>query len=296
MAVQIPHAVDVKRETGLVALTTAEELGLSVAQAEDVQKVDVAEFARLMPAESGGERVPVLKPEFVLNVQVAPVQAQLEAVVRNMARVSTEQISLSATVEYTIKRAGVFALRLAVPAGTGGTGDGREREPVGREGRRVGGDIEGADAGQLRVDGEFVGAVEGIAEVGDGGRGAAARRAEVERVRVGRRRRKVCSSRASRFRVDGSPGAVLGIPNTGNVGGSALAFKLIPGETATAQPGWKLAVATEQIESWVRAEVMNTITLTETLASGRSVIRYDVANAPTKEFRVKVRRHLRMWT
>jgi hypothetical protein len=63
-----------------------------------------------------------------------------------------------------------------------------------------------------------------------------------------------------------------------------LAFKLLPGETGE----WKLAVATERVESWVRAEVMNTVTLTETLVTGRSQVRYEIQNAPTKEFRVRV--------
>ena len=33
---------------------------------------------------------------------------------------------------------------------------------------------------------------------------------------------------------------------------------------------------------------MNTITLTETLVSGRTLVKYDIANAPVKEFRVRV--------
>jgi hypothetical protein len=38
----------------------------------------------------------------------------------------------------------------------------------------------------------------------------------------------------------------------------------------------------------VRAEIVNTFTLTETLVSGRALVRYDIANAPVKELRVRV--------
>ena len=58
-----------------------------------------------------------LKPEFGLRVRVDPVQPQIEAVVRNAVRIGIDQIGLQGTVDYTIKRVGVFALRLALPAG-----------------------------------------------------------------------------------------------------------------------------------------------------------------------------------
>ncbi len=37
---------------------------------------------------------------------------------------------------------------------------------------------------------------------------------------------------------------------------------------------------------WVRAEIVNTFTLAETLVSARALVRYDIANAPVKELRV----------
>src|SRR5439155_24689241 len=46
VAVELPHALDVKRETGLVALRSAEELSLSVESASDLQRVDAEEFVR----------------------------------------------------------------------------------------------------------------------------------------------------------------------------------------------------------------------------------------------------------
>jgi len=52
--------------------------------------------------------------------------------------------------------------------------------------------------------------------------------------------------------------------------------------------GWKLALTTEVVESWVRAEIVNIFSVSETLLTGRAVIQYDIQNAPVKEFRIKV--------
>ena len=69
--------------------------------------------------------------------------------------------------------------------------------------------------------------------------------------------------------------------------GNVLAYKFISAEPKSV-PEWQLSVATEAVAAWVRAEVVNTFTFTETLVSGRALVRYDIANAPVKELRVKV--------
>lgn len=80
------------------------------------------------------------------------------------------------------------------------------------------------------------------------------------------------------------PAASLGAVEGGS---SALAYKFIA--VSPQEPDvWKLAVTTEPVEPWVRAEIMNTMTFTETLVSGRSLARFDIANAPVKEFRLKI--------
>ena len=50
-----------------------------------------------------------------MSVRVETLLPQIEAVARNRVRIGAEQIHLTAQVDYTIKRAGVFALRLALP-------------------------------------------------------------------------------------------------------------------------------------------------------------------------------------
>jgi len=115
-AVETPHAIDVKRETGFVALSGSDELGLTVETAQGLQKVDAAEFLKLMTQEKPlAGAYQFLKPAFALTVRVEPLQPQIEAIVRNRVRIGTDQVHLEVRVDYTIKRAGVFALRLALP-------------------------------------------------------------------------------------------------------------------------------------------------------------------------------------
>ena len=48
--IEIPHALEVKRETGLVALAGGEELTLTVERSAGLQRVDAEEFARVQGA------------------------------------------------------------------------------------------------------------------------------------------------------------------------------------------------------------------------------------------------------
>jgi hypothetical protein len=300
VSVETAHAMDVKRETGLVALKSAEELSPSVEKAAELQKVDVEEFTRVMTAKSGAEGVSsayrFFRPDFKFVVRVETVKPQVEATVRHHARVSTEQLSVTSTVDYTIKRAGVFALRLALPAGY-------RVERV--TGQKIAQWVEkpGAQAGEpatlevtlkertigtynLRVDmtqllremPRMVTAV-GAHPLGAGKLGGYVVVSSEEGVQV----------KGETFEdMTEAPVSVAASDLAGQPGGSVLAYKLIPSEGAETRPDWKLTVSTERLESWVRAEVMNWVTATDTLVSGRSVVRFEIQNAPAKEFRVKV--------
>src|SRR5262249_33128677 len=116
---EIPHALDVKRETGLLALRSDEDLELAVERTDELYRVDAEEFARATGQKVQGalNAFRFLKPEFALEARVSAAQPQIEAVVRDQIHVGTEQVALSAIVDYTIKRAGVFALKLSLPPG-----------------------------------------------------------------------------------------------------------------------------------------------------------------------------------
>ena len=291
--VELPHALDVKRETGLVALRASEEVSLTIENAQELQRVDAEEFHRAAPDQQDGivSAFRFLKTDFVLSVRAETVQPQIEAAVRNSIRIGAESVQVSAQVDYTIKRAGVFALRLALPAGY-------RLETV--TGDKVSQWVERAENGVALV------------EVTLKERTLGAYRLNLVLVQNYKQPPKTLAiagahpldtqklsgyiTVATDLGVAAKTGSFDGlteIPFTSVpgeravAGGSALAYKFIAA-TPGAEPAWRLSVTTEAVEPWLRAEIMNTITLTETLVSGRTQVKYDIANAPVKEFRVRV--------
>jgi type II secretory pathway pseudopilin PulG len=292
--VELPHALDVKREDGLVALRGTEELGLSVESAIGLERVDAAEFTRTS-SENSGELASVFRfasTNFSLRVRAEAVQPQIEAVMWNQFRVSAEQVALSATINYTIKRAGVFSLNLRLPEGY-------------RVERVVGENIQQQDE---RND-----ASGRVLEVTLKDRTSGAYTLSVELTRSFKELPQslviagvhpLDTAKLTGFiAVSAEPGVAVKteafdglteIPPTALdndklvvSSGNLLAYKFISSEPK-ALPEWNLTVATETVAAWVSAETVNTFTLAETLVSGRALLRYDIANAPVKEIRVAV--------
>ncbi|NQU11382.1 hypothetical protein HQ590_11360 [bacterium] len=295
LAIVVPRALEVTRETGWVALRSAEELTLAVERSDELQKVDAEEFVRaaaVKPAPAMAYRF--LKPEFTLAVRVDVVQPQIEAVVRNTLRVGADQLRLSVQAEYTIKRAGVFTLRLNLPA------DYRLTQVIGEN---IAQWVDKTEAGtrfaevtlKQRTIGAYglrlelvqlvqtlppVVAVTGVQPVGAQKlTGYVAVSAE-EGVQV--------KSQSFDGLTEIPPSQMgLGDPSAPRTGGALLAYKYIQSE-AQDQLGWQAAVTTEKLPSWIRAEIVNWVTVTETLVSGRTLVRYEIQNAPAKEFGVRV--------
>ncbi|HKQ37408.1 MAG TPA: hypothetical protein VJ063_04975, partial [Verrucomicrobiae bacterium] len=276
----VPQVLNVIRETGIVGVRGTEELALAMQEPHDLQRVEGTEFTKAY-----GERVSgvlnayrFLKPSFSIIAQALPITPQIEAVVRNSFHVDFDQVSLVANVNYTIKKAGVFTLRLQVPSGfridavQGGSnvlhwaqyGPGIE---VALRNRAIGTyslsvhlsrphkdllpTLELAGVRPLGTQ-KLTGFVSVTSETG-------------------------IAVKTSKF--DGLlevPASALGE----NVRTGMLAFKELN--------GWNLTVTTEVVESWVRAEIVNVISLSETLMTGRAIVHYDIQNAPVKEFRLKV--------
>jgi hypothetical protein len=302
--VTVPHALDVKRETGLVALQGTEELGLSVESASGLERVDAEAFTEA-GVDKTGRLFSVFRfshPEFALRVRAETVQPEIEAVVRNNFRVSAEQVALSATIDYTIKRAGLFALRVSLP-------DGYRVE-------RVTGDniLQYTEAGaEESTSNLLLHLHQKVVHVILKDRTSGAYKLGIELTRSFKELPQslviagvhpLDTAKLTGFiAVSAEPGVAVktesfdglteipavSLPDYTSVAGSGgvLAYKFISSEPKSV-PEWKLNVATEAVAAWVRAEVVNTFTLTETLVSGRALVRYDIASAPVKELRVKV--------
>ncbi|MEO6336986.1 MAG: type II secretion system protein [Verrucomicrobiota bacterium] len=291
--VEIPHALDVKRETGLVALSGGEELALTIERSAELQRVDAEEFARAAGITKEGllSAFRFLRADFNLAVRVEAVQPQIEVTIRNDFRIGFEQLSLVAQVNYAVKKAGVFALRFALPDGwrldsVSGTNmqQWAERGDAGTRVLEVSLKERTLGTGQLQVtlsqnwkDVPPTLSLAGVAPLGT--QKLSGYVTVTSEIGIG-------VKTASFDGLVEVPYASVGTTAGSATQGSALAFKLIA--TDAAAVGWKLSVTTESVEAWVRAEVFNAFTFTETLVNARALVKFDIANAPVKEFRVRV--------
>ncbi|HTX20485.1 MAG TPA: hypothetical protein VMD27_01300 [Candidatus Aquilonibacter sp.] len=291
--VTVPQALDVKRETGLVALRGSEGLGLSVVSASGLQRVDAEEFTRAI-ADTTGDLFSVFqfsKPDFALNVSVETIQPEIEAVVRNNFRVNAEQVSLSATIDYTIKRGGIFALAVALPEGyrvESVSGDNIQQWTENDAGSRMlqvafKNRTGGAYTLSLQLTRDLKELPKSLALAGVYPLGAAKLTGFIA----------VSAEPGVAVQTETFEGLTeipaVSLPNYATFAnaGDLLAYKFILPEPKNL-PEWKLSVTTEAVAAWVRAEVVSTFMLADSLASGRALVRYDIANAPVKELRVRV--------
>jgi len=294
VAVWTPHALKVKRENGLIALRGSEDLSLSVTAVSGLERVDVEEFGRLA-GEKSDNLASVFRyadTAFALRIHVEAIQPEIEALVRNNFRVGTEQVGLTALIDYTIKRAGVFTLKVALPGGY------RVENVTGSNILQQAGSIEGGSpvlevTFKERTGGTYTLGLEltrdlkelppSLAVVG------------VHPLNTAKLTGYVSVSAESGVAVnteafDGlTEIPALSLPDYSTLvkAGNVLAYKFISGAPKSV-PEWKLSVATESVAAWVRAEIVDTFALTETMVNGRAQVRYDIANAPVKELRIRV--------
>lgn len=289
--IALPEAIDVKRQTGSVGIRAATELGLSVERTAGLDRVDNAEFARA--AEDAQLAVfsawRFLRPDFDLEVKVELLQPRLEVLQRQHFTVGLDQTDLMSRIEYTVTRLGVFALRLGLPA----------------EGRL---DAVSSDAVQSWAE-----HTEGTQRFLD----LTLKERTIGRVEVEVHWCQPLTNLPPVLALAGlhpldvaklngyltvSAGAGVGLKTTNLVGvvevpaatvpgftpanAGALAFKYLTTEPSAEAP-WRVELATEQLESWVRAEIVTFASIGETLVSGQTLIRYEIQNAPTRELRLK---------
>jgi type II secretory pathway pseudopilin PulG len=291
----LPHALDVKRETGLIALRGGEELGLSVESADGLQRIDPDSFTSIFPdkADNLSSVFQFSRAEFMLRARVAAVLPEIEAVVRNHFEVGADQISLSATINYTIKHAGVFGLQVLLPDGYRTehvTGDGIEQQSERNENgqRTLEVALKDRTMGAYSLDLELVRdyrplppslAIAGVYPLNT---------SKLTGFLAVTTEPGVAAKTGSFDGLTEIPAVTL--PDFSSVaanGGSVLAYKFISSHPQNA-PEWKLSLETGIVAAWVRSEIVNSIALTESLVSGRALVRYDIANAPVKELRLRV--------
>jgi hypothetical protein len=297
--VLLPRPLDTKRLTGVVALRAGDDLGLSIERASGLDRVELTEIVGSFRGENSNLQSAwrFLRPDFDLQVKAEALQPRLEAVVRTHFTVGLDQVAMDSQVDYNISRAGAFTVRLALPA------DAR---------------LEKVICPAMQTWNERSENGERLLEVAFRQRtlGPMGLRLELARTLTNLPPSLVLDAvhplgteKQSEFiSLSSEPG--VGLKTTSVTGLAEISAASLPGAQDPADrfgapgPGWlafktlanpsqqsvrwQLAVATEAIESWVRAEIANYVSVGETLLTGRAVIRYDVQNAPSKEFQLKV--------
>ena len=290
--VAVPRALDVRRATGIVGVRAIDEAGLTVERVEGLERIELAEFEKAYGKDAlglaGAWRFQ--RPEFGLGLAVQTLVPQLEATVRNHFVVGTEQLTLQSFATFKITKAGTFSLHLAVPADfqidsvlcdsmrswdEQTVAGGREIEillkqktlgvvHVAVSAMRAMSNLPGALAlaGIHPIDAvKITGYVSAAAEAG-----LALKTGTLSGIT------EIPVAELSPERVRQAP---------------ILAYKYLAFQATPAAP-WTLSLLPDALESWVRAEVASTYLVSETMVTGSAVVKYDIQNAPRKDFSLKV--------
>ena len=297
-AVTLPRALEVKREQGLLALQSGDDLSVTAAQMTGLTKRNLDEFSRVMKLTGQTAGVYSYLNQFTLTTQVEAVQPQLEAVAAHHILLGSDQHRLSSTINYTIKKTGLFKLAVAVP-------EDWEIEKVHgahlSQTNLVGGRLEVQLAQRilghyaLRVDLQRrqplaesipISAVHPLGTHKLTGYLAIGAEAGLELKANDVQGITEIPANELPSRTPNAPATAFS-PVYVSLPANVLAFKhTSPMPTDTL--GWSLNVAPEELDPWVRAEIINRVFLHETHVEGQSTIQYQIGNAPTRTFRVRV--------
>ena len=291
LTLAVPTPVGVQRNTGWVAFRTGEELGLAVDRSQGLERVEESALTPLLGKEIGPVQSAwrFLDPRFDLGLKMELLTPRIEVALHHHWTVGFDQMTAAVHADVTVTRAGIFNLRFALPddirldrvESPAMASFAERRTATGREWTVT---LKQRTLGPFSVDLALSRPLTNLPP-------------QLTLTGV---------SPLDAYRVSGfvsatsEPGISLktvsftglaeipaaSLPN-GNPGMSGwLAFKRL--STDTGSPGWSLTLLTEVVDSWVRAETASSITIGESFASGRAVVRYDIQNAPIQEFALRV--------
>jgi hypothetical protein len=296
LSLRLPRTLDVNRESGGLLLSAAEDLALTVDQATGLQRVDATDLSQSFDHPTGvisAHRF--VAPDFELRATADHIHPVVDAVVHHRFTFAPNQLSLDARIGIVIKRSGIFTLRIALPDGP--RLESVTCDPMHRwtetqwEGRRcLELTLQARTLGEVQITLRLVQPLPGLPPVFDL---AGVRPLQVNKL-------------SDFILVTAEPGVALKTaqfenlteiapsaleqPMPGGPGTSGLAFRSLAADPDIGQ-AWTLSVATEPIEPWIRAEIVNITTVTETLITGRAQVRFEVQNAPTGEFHLRIPEH-----
>ncbi len=280
------HALDVDRETGYIALLPAPGMKVETAALSGISQVDVkelpAELLKLSPALA----YRYIRPNYQVSVNVSEIEPEVQAEVQTIATLSAHELSLHTEIHYTIRRAGIFQLRVAISKDLRRTNiEGEDIDDTSWD------EKEGVLTVNLRskVTGNYVLKIETektLEEIGMGVELPA-----LVTVGVKKERGYLAVVTQTSVRVKPAEGKMIGLDDVSvsdlppemlrRAGQVALGFKYFT------QP-WSLALAVERIEPRVSAESFNLLSIGEKLMSVSATVNYRILHAGVDTFCIKL--------
>jgi len=288
----VPHPIRVARQAGVLALQTQDEMEIALEETSDLYRIETEEFASQSEQKLDGafNAFRFLTPAFNLQLRVSAMQPHLEAQARNSIRVSQEQVTLQTAIDYTTRRAGVFRLRLALPQdyrldSVNGSNILQTAERAEATGRVLEITLKERTSGTypLRVE-----LTRSLKDLPQSLPIAGCHPLDMQKINgliLVLAEPGVALKPAVFDGLTEIPAAEAG--KDSSTPGNGLAYRFVATEPQPAS-SWHLELQTEKIESWVKAELVTILTVSDTLINGRALARFDVQNAPVKELHLVI--------
>ncbi len=285
-AVPAVQALEVDRATGYLAIIPAPGMKVETASLSGISQIDVKELPDELLKLSPALAYRHIRPGYGLAINVTEIQPEVHAEVQTVAILDEHELNLDTEIHYSIRRAGIFQLRVAIP---------KELRRTNIEGPDIDDTSWDEEQGILtvnlrsKVTGAYVLKIETektLAEIGESMEVPVISTAGVRKERGFL----AVVTRAS-VRLKAAEGKLVGLDDVAvsdlppqmlrRAGEVAMAFKYF------AQP-WGLAFAVERIDPRVTAEVFNLISVGEKLVTISATVQYRILHAGVDRFVVKL--------
>ncbi len=279
-------AKDAEREIGYLALLPEPGTNVEMAEIAGLSQVNVTELPEFLQKMNPALGFRYIRPAYRLTVSLSEIEPEVQAEVRSIYKLGDRALEIQSEIHYSIRRAGVFQLRLAIP----------------RELRR--GAIEGADIDDTSYDenkqvltvnlrsqaqGEYVLRMETVKSVP-----ASPEQIEMPVIRTLDTRKEngyLAVVSETSVRLKPAEEELEGLVSIGmsdlppamlrQTGDMALAFRYF------SQP-WQLALQVEPIEPRVVAEMFNLLTVGDEMLTVSATAQYSISNAGIDRLKVRI--------
>lgn len=126
VALSVPRAIGVQRESATVAVLSGQEISSTITQSANLQRIDPSEFpmalAEALPVKPQGGPLPEHafrcgETGFQLQLAIDRMKPEIKAVVSQLVTIGEKDTFLAAALQLDIKKAGIFELPVRLPAG-----------------------------------------------------------------------------------------------------------------------------------------------------------------------------------